>query len=110
MAEKVLGAIAPELVGETTTSRRARAKRDAESELRQEVEAEMLKRCGIAMYGDRTREEQETRQRIWEHVCRLFQGPQDQKDRRAANPGNVVAFAFGSARPDDGSHPSPGAA
>ena len=76
MAEKVLGTVSPDTINASTASRRVRAKSDAERELRREVEDELLKRCGLERYGDRTSEEQETRWRIRDHVCRLFEGPQ----------------------------------
>jgi hypothetical protein len=99
MAEKALGTIAPEAVIDSAASRRERAKGKLEYELREEIEAELLKRCGLT-YRDQhleTPDDRTSREQIMEIAWRLFKGPVSRFGRaRPSEPDNVVAVDFGS--------------
>jgi hypothetical protein len=114
LAEKALGAVAPDAIAVVEATRRATAKGRVAYELRSEIEAEVLERCGLPVNydGTRTAEELEDRDRIIDAIERMF----GLSGRRrfdlkppveVDNSDNVVTVAFG--RPDGGAM-SPGAA
>jgi hypothetical protein len=99
MAEKVLGTISPETIDASAVSRRARAKRDAEFELRHEIEAELAKRHDLAGMLQ-SPDDDEVHRRIMDVAYMMVHGPKSmfKAPRRSATPpgsgplNNVVTF------------------